>query len=293
MEQSLSFYKVFYEVAKAGNISRAAKVLFISQPAISKSIVKLEEQLGVRLFVRNSRGVSLTAEGELLFEHVKEAFETIGRGEDEIRMFREFNMGHLRIGSSTTLCKFLLIPYLREYLKEYPHMKISIHNQDSMRTMKELEDHKLDVGAVVLPSIKNGIRFLRIMDVEDVFVCTPEYLKNLKLREGEDCSVLEKANLMLLDRENITRKHVDEYFREQGIVPRSMLEISTMDLLIDFAKIGLGVSAVIKEFVLSELKEGTLIQVPLKMPVKKRYAGFAYLESNKNEALRTFLDSVG
>ncbi len=293
MEQSLSFYKVFYEVAKAGNISRAAKVLFISQPAISKSIVKLEEQLGVRLFVRNSRGVSLTAEGELLFEHVKEAFETIGRGEDEIRMFREFNMGHLRIGSSTTLCKFLLIPYLREYLKEYPHMKISIHNQDSMRTMKELEDHKLDVGAVVLPSIKNGIRFLRIMDVEDVFVCTPEYLKNLKLREGEDCSVLEKANLMLLDRENITRKHVDEYFREQGIVPRSMLEISTMDLLIDFAKIGLGVSAVIKEFVLSELKEGTLIQVPLKMPVKKRYAGFAYLESNKNEALRTFLDSAG
>ena len=293
MEQSLSFYKVFYEVAKAGNISRAAKVLFISQPAISKSIVKLEEQLGVRLFVRNSRGVSLTAEGELLFEHVKEAFETIGRGEDEIRMFREFNMGHLRIGSSTTLCKFLLIPYLREYLKEYPHMKISIHNQDSMRTMKELEDHKLDVGAVVLPSIKNGIRFLRIMDVEDVFVCTPEYLKNLKLREGEDCSVLEKANLMLLDRENITRKHMDEYFREQGIVPRSMLEISTMDLLIDFAKIGLGVSAVIKEFVLSELKEGTLIQVPLKMPVKKRYAGFAYLESNKNEALRTFLDSAG
>ena len=88
-------------------------------------------------------------------------------------------------------------------------------------------------------------------------------------------------------------KSVDEYFREQGIVPRSMLEISTMDLLIDFAKIGLGVSAVIKEFVLSELKEGTLIQVPLKMPVKKRYAGFAYLESNKNEALRTFLDSAG
>lgn len=293
MEQSLSFYKVFYEVAKTGNISRAAKVLFISQPAISKSIVKLEEQLGVRLFVRNSRGVSLTAEGELLFEYVKEAFETIGRGEDEIRMFREFNMGHLRIGSSTTLCKFLLIPYLREYLKEYPHMKISIHNQDSMSTMKELEDHRLDVGAVVLPSVKPGIGFLKIMDVEDIFVCTPEYLKNLKLREGEDCSVLEKANLMLLDRENITRKHVDEYFREQGIVPRSMLEISTMDLLIDFAKIGLGVSAVIKEFVLSELKDGTLIQVPLKLPVKKRQAGFAYLDSNKNEALETFLRSAG
>ena len=172
-------------------------------------------------------------------------------------------------------------------------MKISIHNQDSMRTMKELEDRKLDVGAVVLPSIKSGFRFLKIMEVEDIFVCTPEYLKNLRMLEGEDCNILEKANLMLLDRENITRKHVDEYFRENGIVPRSMLEISTMDLLIDFAKIGLGVSAVIKEFVLSELKEGSLIQIPLKFPVKKRQAGFAYLEPNKNEALRRFLQSAG
>ncbi|HIU78731.1 MAG TPA: LysR family transcriptional regulator [Candidatus Avilachnospira avicola] len=293
MEQSLSSYKVFYEVAKAGNISKAAKALFISQPAISKSIVKLEEQLGVKLFVRNSRGVSLTAEGEMLLGHVSDAFDNIERGEDEIRRLREFNVGHLRIGSSTTLCKYLLIPYLKEYLKDYPHMKISIHNQDSMRTMKELEDRKLDVGAVVLPSIKSGFRFLKIMEVEDIFVCTPEYLKNLRMLEGEDCNILEKANLMLLDRENITRKHVDEYFRENGIVPRSMLEISTMDLLIDFAKIGLGVSAVIKEFVLSELKEGTLIQIPLKFPVKKRQAGFAYLESNKNEALRRFLQSAG
>ena len=77
MEQSLSSYKVFYEVAKAGNISKAAKALFISQPAISKSIVKLEEQLGVRLFVRNSRGVSLTAEGEMLLSHVSDAFDNI------------------------------------------------------------------------------------------------------------------------------------------------------------------------------------------------------------------------
>ena len=293
MEQALSSYKVFYEVAKAGNISKASKALMISQPAISKSISKLEEELGVRLFSRNSRGVMLTSEGEILFEHVADAFGFIERGEDEIRKLREFNIGHLRIGGSTTLCKYLLIPYLKEYLKLYPHMKISITNQESLSTIKEIEEKKLDVGAVVLTNVKNSIRFLKIMDVEDIFVCTPEYLKNLRLIEGNDADILSSANIMLLNSDNISRKHIDEYFRVQGIVPRRMLEISTMDLLIEFAKIGLGVAAVIKEFVLSELKEGSLIQIPIEVPVPGRQAGFAYLESNKNEALRKFLRSAG
>ena len=293
MEQALSSYKVFYEVAKAGNISKASKALMISQPAISKSISKLEEELGVRLFSRNSRGVMLTSEGEILFEHVADAFGFIERGEDEIRKLREFNIGHLRIGGSTTLCKYLLIPYLKEYLKLYPHMKISITNQESLSTIKEIEEKKLDVGAVVLTNVKNSIRFLKIMDVEDIFVCTPEYLKNLRLIEGNDADILSSANIMLLNSDNISRKHIDEYFRIQGIVPRRMLEISTMDLLIEFAKIGLGVAAVIKEFVLSELKEGSLIQIPIDVPVPGRQAGFAYLESNKNEALRKFLRSAG
>ena len=293
MEQALSSYKVFYEVAKAGNISKASKALMISQPAISKSISKLEEELGVRLFSRNSRGVMLTSEGEILFEHVADAFGFIERGEDEIRKLREFNIGHLRIGGSTTLCKYLLIPYLKEYLKLYPHMKISITNQESLSTIKEIEEKKLDVGAVVLTNVKNSIRFLKIMDVEDIFVCTPEYLRNLRLIEGNDADILSSANIMLLNSDNISRKHIDEYFRIQGIVPRRMLEISTMDLLIEFAKIGLGVAAVIKEFVLPELKEGSLIQIPIDVPVPGRQAGFAYLESNKNEALRKFLRSAG
>ena len=146
MEQALSSYKVFYEVAKAGNISKAGKTLQISQPAISKSIVKLEEQIGVKLFHRNSRGVHLTAEGEVLFEHVREAFDSIEQGETELRRIREFHIGHLKIGSSTTLCKYLLVPYLKEYLKENPHMKITIENQATAKTIQKIENHRLDVG---------------------------------------------------------------------------------------------------------------------------------------------------
>ena len=84
MEQHLSHYKIFYEVAKSGNISKAAKELYISQPAISKSISKLEDNIGVTLFSRNSRGVSLTLEGEVLFSHIKTAFEAIVMGESQL-----------------------------------------------------------------------------------------------------------------------------------------------------------------------------------------------------------------
>lgn len=292
MEQALSSYKVFFEVAKAGNISKAAKKLQISQPAISKSIGKLEEQVGVRLFHRNSRGVHLTAEGEMLYGHVEEAFDYIERGEEELRRLREFHIGHLRIGSSTTLCKYILIPYLKEYLKKNPHMKITIENQATAKTIQKIENHKLDVGVVVLSQFKHGMKFSHIMDVEDIFVCTPAYLKNLREISGGEVDIFEAANLMLLDKNNITRQHIDEYFKEQGIVPRQILEISTMDLLIEFAKIGLGVSAVIKEFVLKELHEGSLVQIPLDIPLKKREAGFAYQEANQNEALASFLKST-
>ena len=292
MDQALSSYKVFYEVAKAGNISKAAKRLFISQPAISKSIVRLEDQVGVKLFHRNSRGVHLTAEGEILFAHVQDAFEYIERGEEELKRIKDFDVGHLRVGSSASLCKFILIPYLKEYLKRYPHMKLTIENDDTLSTVQKIENHKLDVGLVAYSSFKHGTHFLKIMDVEDMFVCTPTYLQHFHELEGEQADVFEQGTLILLDRENVTRRYIDEYFKEEGIVPHKVLEISTMDLLIEFAKIGLGVSAVVREFVLQELREGTLVEVPLKNPIRKRQVGFIYQDGNQNDALKTFLQSA-
>ena len=112
MNQNLSSYWIFYTVANAGNISKAAKELYISQPAISKSIQKLEESLNCKLFSRSSRGVILTSEGALLYSHVKEAFEAIGSGEEKLKRSIELGVGHLKIGVSTTLCKYLLFLFV-------------------------------------------------------------------------------------------------------------------------------------------------------------------------------------
>ena len=118
MEQNLSQYKIFYEVAKAGNISKAAKELYISQPAISKSISNLENELQTHLFERTSRGVSLTEEGQLLFHHVSDAFHSLEAGEAELSRIRDMGLGHLTIGVSTTLCRYRLLPYLKTFIAQ-------------------------------------------------------------------------------------------------------------------------------------------------------------------------------
>ena len=290
MEQNLSQYKIFYEVAKAGNISKAAKELYISQPAISKAISKLEDSLGLSLFTRSSRGVQLTAEGEILFEYTREAFDALERGESELKRIQEFDIGHLRIGVSNTLCKYILLPYLKTFIDQYPHMKVTIESQSTAQTLTRLEQQKIDLGLVAEPSVRRDLAFIPVMDIQDIFVTTPSYLENLYLREGQDTNIFETGNIMLLDTSNMTRHHVDEYMSDNNIIPRQVLEVTTMDLLIEFAKIGLGIGCVIKELIQKELDNGILVEIPLEIPIHRRTIGFSYHPANQALALRTFLE---
>lgn len=292
MDQNLSQYKIFYEVAKAGNISKAAKELFISQPAISKSISKLEDNLNVALFTRNSRGVQMTEEGKLLFHHTKEAFDAINRGEQELKRVKEFNIGHLRIGVSNTLCKYVLLPYLKSFIEKYPHIKVTIESQSTSHTVHMLEQQNLDLGLIAAPSNRRPLSFIPIMEIQDTFVATKSYLDNLYIREGLDIDIFQAGNILLLDQNNMTRKYIDEYLSENQIVPTQLLEVTTMDLLIEFAKIGMGIGCVIKEFVQDELDHGTLIQVPMQSMIKKRIIGFAFHPGGKSTAMNSFIAAM-
>lgn len=289
MDQNLSQYRIFYAVAKAGNISRAAKELYISQTAISKSISKLEDSLNTVLFTRNSRGVQLTDEGQVLFEHTRDAFEELAKGEQELKRIREFNMGHIRIGVSNTLCRFIMVKYLKGFIEQYPHIKITIESQPTTQTLSMLEQQRIDIGLVVEQKSAKSMNFIPVMDIEDIFVATPSYLENLRLREGADTDVFQSGNLMLLDKNNITRHYIDDYMAVNEIVANNLLEVTTMDLLIEFARIGLGIGCVIKEFVKEDLDSGRLAQLKLDTPIHKRTVGFLWQSSRTSKALDTFI----
>ena len=259
MENNLNLYYIFYTVALHKNISGAAKELYISQPAISKAISKLEQSLDVILFHRSSRGVTLTMEGELLFTQVQTAFSAIRHGEEQLKKVNELGISQISIGVSITLCKYVLLPYLQQFVKDNPHIKVTITCHPTMETLRDIDNSVTDIGVVGIPSLPNGLTYIPFREIQDTFVTTDRYLENLKIRVGNDRkAILNNATFMMLNKENISRKYVDMYLSSHQITMDNIIEINTMDLLIELAKIDLGIACVIKDFVADDLKSGLL-----------------------------------
>ena len=341
MEQNLNQYKIFYEVAKCGNISKAAENLYISQPAVSKSISKLEQSLSHTLFIRSKRGVKLTEEGKTLYEHLDKAFDTINHAEKTLKQISELGMGQLRIGASTSLCKHILLPYLQDYIELNPHVKVSIDCKPTFETLKQLMDDKIDIGLICETDLDTGYNFIPVRSIHDTFVTTKTYLDNLILREGHSTAysstnfnteseystsiksdnnnllpnmtglfmftehtaspdytklsekeILEKCNLMLLDKGNISRIYIDDYMNENNIHPSQILEINNMDLLIDFAAIGMGVAGVVREFISDYLETEQVMEIPIDYAIAPRTVGFVYKEKTLSQTTGKFLDSI-
>ena len=291
MENNLNLYYIFYTVALHKNISGAAKELYISQPAISKAISKLEQNLDVILFYRSSRGVTLTMEGELLFSQVQTAFSAIRHGEEQLRKVNELGISQISIGVSITLCKYVLLPYLQQFVKDNPHIKVTITCHPTMETLRDIDNSVTDIGVVGIPSLPNGLTYIPFREIQDTFVTTDRYLENLKIRVGNDRkAILNNATFMMLNKENISRKYVDMYLSSHQITMDNIIEINTMDLLIELAKIDLGIACVIKDFVKDELDDHSLTEVSLGRAIPKRKLGLVYKDDTiMTDAMKKFI----
>ena len=185
----------------------------------------------------------------------------------------------------------MLLPYLKEFIHRNPHISISIECQSTNDTLKLLDDNKIDIGLIGKPEILKGYEFYYLDKIEDIFVATKDYLRNLSARGIKKHDILRNSTLMLLDKNNMTRQYIDDYLQENQIHIKDSIDISNMDLLIDFAKIGVGVACVIKSFVTDELADGSLIEIPLGIPIHEREVGFAYKNSAAlPKSLRSFID---
>lgn len=294
MEQHLAQYRIFFEVAKAGSISKAAKLLYISQPAISKSILRLEENLEIALFTRTSKGVSLTPEGQIFYEYLQNAFSAIEAGEIHLAKIKQFNIGKITIGTSNTLCKYILLPYLNKFMKENPHTMVSIFTQSSDKTSLLLSENKIDIGLVAKPAKTQSMSYINIMEIHDIFVATPAYLSSLKHIFDKSFNPLRDGNIMLLDKNNATRRFIDNCIEGSKLHLNQSIETGNMELLIEFAKTGIGIACVIKEFIQKELEKGTLVEIemPPDLYIPKREIVFLYDEKNFNPSLIKFISML-
>ena len=292
MEQNLSQYKIFYTVAATGNISKAAEKLYISQPAISKAVKNLEISLGITLFSRNSRGVALTEEGKLLYDHIKRAFNEISKGEEELRQSVLLGIGTIRISVSSALCKYVLLPYLKKFIQKNPHIKFNIECNSTTHSLAMLREEKSDIGLIGKTNHQNDLVFHSLGNVNYIFIATDAYLDNLKMRGAKtENDIFSMANIMLLDSENVSRQHINTYLSMNNLEADNILELNNMDLLIDFAKTGIGIACVIKEFAEDDIKSGKVRELPLSVPIPSREIGFAYCRNAVISAsMQKFID---
>lgn len=254
----LELYRIFYYVATYKNITHAASLLYISQPAVSKSIKKLEALTNCTLFIRGQKGVSLTSEGEILFEYIQKAFYYLDGGENIIKKINNLEDGSVRIGISNTLCRYCLFPQLEIFHSKYPHISIKIMNQPTPDTCALLEEGTIDFGIISIPNYEIGYNYIKLMTVNDVFVSKEPYEQDSLPLEG-----LLDLPIMLMEKENQTRIYIDDFLRKRGIILKPEIEIGSMEFLIELAKIGIGTACVIKEFVLKELESGILYEIPI------------------------------
>ncbi len=289
---SLTSYLVFNTVAKRGNLSAAAKELLISQPAVSRSLSKLEEGLSVKLFIRNSRGVRLTEEGAILYEHTKTAFDSLEQARKSIERISSLDTGTLGIGADTFLCGALLMPKLREFLKLSPNMNPKITLGSSTDIMKKVENGELDVGLISRPPSLHRLQYLETARLTDTFVASGEYLEKLD-KAGENLQIkdyMERSTIFLPETGSAARRQVDMILELNGIVPSYVTDVDSPVALREFALSGAGIAAIPKEFVAEDLDAGTLRELPLSANGAARSVGLCYEKTAlQSTALNRFL----
>ncbi|MEG2053687.1 MAG: LysR family transcriptional regulator [Oscillospiraceae bacterium] len=275
MSINLEAYRVFLAVAEAGSFSKGAVKLYVTQPAVSQAINSLEGQLGTHLFNRSGKGVTLTDEGSMLYERVSHAISLIESGEANIKMTNRLEAGNLHIGAGDTITKQFLMPYIQKFHTRYPEVSIKVTNRTSPQLIEFLKNGSLDLAVVNLPIDDNSLRIRPCAMIHDIFVAGENfaYLKNADLT----CEELAKKPLVMLESQSNSRRYVDNYFAENGVILNPEIELGAYDLLQDFAKIGLGISCVIKEFSSENLQDESLFEVNLMPPIPARQIGVCNL----------------
>ena len=292
MNINLELYKVFYYIAKNESITRASNELSISQPAISKSIKTLEEQINAQLFIRKRDGVILTEIGETIYKKVKEAIELIDSAESDIESITNLDSGIINIGASKTIIHEYLMPHIKKFHKKYPNIKIRIFTDKTSDLIKKTKMGLIDVFVTNMPyNMPEDFEILKLMDLHDCLVANDSFkhLKGKTITKQE----LEKLPLLVLTKGATTRIRLDDYCVENNITIHPEMEFGSNTLIKEFTEAGFGIGMLTEDHVKKESESGELFELNIDLPLKEKYLGLIYDSSRKsNVIIKHFTDFI-
>lgn len=285
---NLNLYRIFSEVAKQQNFSKAAQALYMSQPAVSQAMNQLETELGVRLFTRTSKGVATTHEGELLLEYVRPALNLIATGERKILETQNLLAGELKIGVGDTISRYYLLPYLERFHELYSQIKLQVINRTTLELCELLKSGEIDLAICNLPVEDHALEIKSCFEIEDIFVCGKGYIN--KIEDPLNIERIAQSPLILLEGKSNSRRYIEKYFESKGLKIKPEIELGAHELLLEFAKHNLGVACVVKEFSQDYIRRGDVIVLALEECIPKRSVGICSLKKiTKSAAAQRFI----
>lgn len=291
MNINLELYKVFYYVAKNESISRAANELSISQPAISKSIKTLEEQINANLFIRKRDGVELTEAGETIYKKIKDAMDLIYSAENDLEVLTSMESGVINIGASKTIIHEFLMPYIKSFHEKYPKINIRIFTDKTADLIRKSKMGLIDVFFTNLPfNLPLEFETYKLMELHDCLVANEKF-KELKDKQITN-ETLEKLPLLILTKGATTRIRFDDYCEEQDIKINSIMEFGSNTLIKEFTKAGFGVGLLTEEYIKDEISKGDLFKLNINLSLKDKYLGMVYNTENKSLVAKNFIKYI-
>lgn len=284
---NLNLYRIFYYVAKEGSISAAAKKIYVSQPAISKSLKKLEELLNVDLFYRTLTGVQLTEFGETLLFYVENSYNSLLTAERTLLESKALERGKVSIGVPSHIGSFFLFEYIEKFKKDFPNIKIKIVSRSTNEMIEQLESHEIDfmIDSSPVDTKYNNVIVEKLVTFPNSFITNKKYDENMNsLKDFEDEPFILPVN------RSSRRKELESLLTTNNIELKNIIEIETTEMAISAAKKSFGICVIAEEAVKTELEQGQLYKLNVKEKLPGLEINIVYIENFLPPAPRKFID---
>ncbi len=284
---NLNSLKIFYEVANSKSFLDAANKLFVSQPAVSKSMSKLEEDLGVLLFYRDNKGIELTPSGEILYKYLKDIKDLLMSCNRVLMSMNDTEEGRIIIGVRSHIVRNYLMNKIDRFRKKHPKIVIELIDLSTSALIDKLEERKVDfvIDSSPVESLYNNIEIKPICTLSTCFVKSKENAKKFKYL----CD-LENENLILPLSRSSLRKNLENYLFEGDIKINSVLEFETEELIIDAARRNLGIGYVVKPAVQYLVDANILEYIDIKENLPGMEINLVYINSYLTNIAKVFIE---
>lgn len=291
MNIDLNAYKTFYLVAKYKSFTKASQELFISQPAVTQTIKKLEDQLNIKLFDRSANGaIALTAAGEVVYYYAEKIFNLAVANKTIVEQAKEASFEVINIGVPTHIGSFYLVKYVKEFNDKYPNIKFNIINKKSDEMIIMLKKRELDVVIDTnMSDIKDDlIATIKILDLNSCFVCNEKY-KNISNKEKIELNELIRYPLILPGETTSNRKLIDYKLKEKGIILKPLIEANSSSISRELIIEGIGIGWMIKEFVQEDIDKHILYELDVDFEQVLTPISIAYNKKFNHNIIKEFI----